>query len=333
MVASANAANNTLEGQDTSKGGEAPGADMRPLPEQLAAQQEAAVEEEETGPDLGTKRQYLVVMRHGERLDEIDVSWRAQSLRPWDPPLSPKGEKQASDVAAKLKQYDFGRVYISPFLRTLQTALHTCEGLGIPPEKWTVTCSVSEFLNPGILVKKPAKLPDGHINTWFWEKGNMEDTLKSKVPNEYGKRVNLGEKEFGRYPENLLNSRVRYSRAFKKITDEADGENVLVVAHWDAVSGSVARLRPWAISDKVVHTGFTVAYREEMPDGTWGKWHLETKNGEGGVHWVEAFKPLYIAGSTGQKVYRAASGLVGKLNPFHHRKDHSSSSSNGDVRT
>ncbi len=51
----------------------------------------------------------------------------------------------------------------------------------------------------------------------------------------------------------------------QKITDEADGENVLVVAHWDAVSGSVARLRPWAISDKVVHTGFTVAYREEMP--------------------------------------------------------------------
>lgn len=34
-------------------------------------------------------------------------------------------------------------------------------------------------------------------------------------PAGYGKRVNLGDKEFGRYPENLLNSRVRYSRAFK----------------------------------------------------------------------------------------------------------------------
>lgn len=31
----------------------------------------------------------------------------------------------------------------------------------------------------------------------------------------YGSRVKLGEKEFGRYPENLLNSRVRYSRAFQ----------------------------------------------------------------------------------------------------------------------
>ena len=63
----------------------------RGLPEQLQAQTEAAVEEEETGPPLGTKRQYLVVMRHGERMDEIDVSWRSTSKRPWDPPLSDKG--------------------------------------------------------------------------------------------------------------------------------------------------------------------------------------------------------------------------------------------------
>ncbi len=63
----------------------------RGLPEQLQAQTEAAVEEEETGPPLGTKRQYLVVMRHGERMDEIDVGWRQTSKRPWDPPLSDKG--------------------------------------------------------------------------------------------------------------------------------------------------------------------------------------------------------------------------------------------------
>lgn len=53
-------------------------------------------------------------------------------------------------------------------------------------------------------------------------------------------------------------------------------------------------------------------------EGGWGKWHLETKNGDNGVHWVEAFKPFYIAGATGSKIYRAASGLLGKLNPFYH---------------
>ena len=75
----------------------------RSIPEQLAAQQEAAyAEEEETGPSLGTQKQYLLVMRHGERLDEIDVGWREKAERPWDPPLSPKGEQQVG-----------GRLFIS----------------------------------------------------------------------------------------------------------------------------------------------------------------------------------------------------------------------------
>ena len=50
-------------------------------------------------------------------------------------------------------------------------------------------------------------------------------------------------------------------------------------------------------------------------DGTWGKWRLETKNGENGVHWVEAFKPIYLAGSAGKKVFSVASGIVGKVRP------------------
>ncbi|CAK0786004.1 hypothetical protein CVIRNUC_009217 [Coccomyxa viridis] len=293
---------------------------LRGLPEQLQAQSEAAVEEEETGPPLGTKRQYLVVMRHGERMDEIDLSWRETSKRPWDPPLSDKGLQQASAAADKLKGFKFSRVFISPFLRTMQTAANCCEGLGIPPEKWTVTCIVGEFLNPGILVKKPAKIPEGHINSWFWERGSLKDDLPLKLPEGYASRVQQGQATFGKYPENLLHSRVRYSKAFKEIADEADGEDILVVAHWDAVSGSIARLRPWAIADHVIHTGYTVQWRERQEDGTWGKWRLETKNGENGVHWVEAFKPIYLAGSAGKKVFSVASGIVGKVNPFYHSK-------------
>ena len=103
----------------------------------------------------------------------------------------------------------------------MQTAANCCEGLGIPPEKWTVTCIVGEvspelhdmgsllnwmllsswqpwtrhacllmsfsclvvqFLNPGILVKKPAKIPEGHINSWFWERGSLKDDLPLKLP-------------------------------------------------------------------------------------------------------------------------------------------------------
>jgi hypothetical protein len=64
-----------------------------------------------------------------------------------------------------------------------------------------------------------------------------------------------------------VNGSVLYC-SVQKIADEVDGDNVLVVSHWDAVSGSIARLRPWAISDHVIHTGFTVAYRERLPGVT-----------------------------------------------------------------
>jgi len=38
---------------------------------------------------------------------------------------------------------------------------------------------------------------------------------------------------------------------------------VLIVTHGDAVNSSVTRLMPWTIVYPVLHTGFTVAYRDQ----------------------------------------------------------------------
>jgi hypothetical protein len=40
----------------------------------------------------------------------------------------------------------------------------------------------AQFLNPMILVKKGGKLPRGHIQSWFWERGNLRDSLPLKLP-------------------------------------------------------------------------------------------------------------------------------------------------------
>ena len=50
---------------------------------------------------------------------------------------------------------------------------------------------------------------------------------------------------------------------FQDIADKADGDNVLIVTHGDAVNSSVSRIMPWAIVYPVLHTGFTVAYRDQ----------------------------------------------------------------------
>jgi len=40
----------------------------------------------------------------------------------------------------------------------------------------------AQFLNPMILVKKGGKLPGGHIQSWFWERGSLRDSLPLKLP-------------------------------------------------------------------------------------------------------------------------------------------------------
>ena len=45
-------------------------------------------------------KQILITMRHGQRLDDIEPDWRLTTDRPWDPPLSPEGLRQASFAEA-----------------------------------------------------------------------------------------------------------------------------------------------------------------------------------------------------------------------------------------
>ena len=51
------------------------------------------------------------------------------------------------------------------------------------------------------------------------------------------------------------------------LADEADGANTLIVTHGDGVNASVTRLIPWALVYPVLHTGFTVAYRDQAEGG------------------------------------------------------------------
>ncbi|KAK9840748.1 hypothetical protein WJX81_002154 [Elliptochloris bilobata] len=260
---------------------------------------------------IATGNRVAAVAEAPPPVDEIDPEWVKTTARPFDPPLTEKGEEQARSVAEQLKKYDIQQVYISPFYRCIQTARLCTEGLKIPPERWTVSVAVCEFLNPMILVKKGGKLPAGHIQSWFWERGNLKDSLSLKLPPHIASKVKVGQTEFKRYPENLLNSRVRYGRAFQDIADEAQG-NVLIVTHGDAVNSSVSRLRPWAIVHPVHHTGFTAAYRDEKEDGGWGPWHLESKSGENGVWWYEQLRPAF-------SLYHGAKGVVSaacRLVPF-----------------
>ena len=78
--------------------------------------------------------QKMWVIRHGERLDEVDDSWQATTDRPYDPPLTAKGRGQAfarGQALARAGAAGAGGCVVacSPFLRCIQTGAEVLKGM------------------------------------------------------------------------------------------------------------------------------------------------------------------------------------------------------------
>jgi broad specificity phosphatase PhoE len=96
--------------------------------------------EGDNGNDQKRHKIYVVVARHGERWDYVQrdagINWIATAERPWDPPLSPNGLKQATRLGthlkAKLVELNLPPIvacYSSPFLRCRQTACRAVQAI------------------------------------------------------------------------------------------------------------------------------------------------------------------------------------------------------------
>ena len=48
-----------------------------------------------------SSKQRVIVVRHGERLDNVDYTWTETAARPYDPPLTEKGVEQARDTGKR----------------------------------------------------------------------------------------------------------------------------------------------------------------------------------------------------------------------------------------
>jgi len=86
----------------------------------------------------------LIVIRHGERQDEVDKNWSEESSSPWDPPLSQHGREQGAQAAKLLADYAVQRVVTSPFARCLETTAVLMEALELPWERCAVDCRFGE---------------------------------------------------------------------------------------------------------------------------------------------------------------------------------------------
>lgn len=86
-------------------------------------------------PGPPNHHQNVVVMRHGHRLDNFAPLWVSTAARPWDPPLYKDGLTRAFNTGRDLRNnlgFPIHRVFVSPFLRCVQTAGEAISGLVSP---------------------------------------------------------------------------------------------------------------------------------------------------------------------------------------------------------
>ncbi|MEB3225021.1 MAG: histidine phosphatase family protein [Synechococcus sp.] len=91
-------------------------------------------------------------VRHGNRLDFVQPAWFCTALYPYDPPLCPRGHRQAQDLGDRLAQEQIQHLFVSPFLRTRQTAQYCAQGLKLVP---TVLANLGEWQNPRWMKRPP----------------------------------------------------------------------------------------------------------------------------------------------------------------------------------
>lgn len=122
---------------------------------------------------MGIRRIFLA--RHGNRQDFVDPTWPSRADEPYDPPLSADGVEQARRLGLRLQREGIDAIVASPFLRTVQTAHHANEALGLPIY---LEPGFGEFLHPKTFERVPRlralgelrgdypTLADGYVPTW-----------------------------------------------------------------------------------------------------------------------------------------------------------------------
>jgi broad specificity phosphatase PhoE len=161
--------------------------------------------------------QVLWVVRHGDRMDNFDPTWRKQVAHHEDTPLSPLGHEQAQEVAQSILAAGcpVHHILASPFLRAMQTALPLAEQSGTPMKLedsvWETGC------------RRP---PPSHMDQGF----PIDETHGSYFTPECGERPADFRPRLARSAEGVL----------KRFPFELG--NVAIFSHADPVAYLVAEL-------------------------------------------------------------------------------------------
>ncbi|XP_006606963.1 uncharacterized protein LOC114412812 isoform X3 [Glycine soja] len=246
--------------------------------------------------------QNVVVMRHGERFDNFEPSWAATAARPWDPPLAEAGRKRAFKTGLRLREsveFPIGRVFVSPFLRCLQTAVELVaslsDGVAVKPSevKVSVEYGLCEMMNSKAI--RPNVAPkDGNMG---FDVAVCEAMLPAEIVDKNVERMC---KELPQWEESVLQAGARYQQLIKDLADKYPTENLLLVTHGEGVKVAVSSFKKDAEVNEVDYCGYVELRRPMfMKDHTFaaGEFDLLTTSGQTGVSY---FLPRPLGSDTNQ---------------------------------
>ena len=188
---------------------------------------------EEPPAEFATASTRIIVARHAERADDVDVGWTAHDDGfPDDPPLTPFGLEQAALLAQTLLRArpNLDAVCTSPFLRCVQTADAVARAFGLPLR---VEHGLYEHLAPG---------------SRFWGGGGLKAAPKLRSPAELRARfpsIDASHRSLARpeYPEDGVAVRRRHVALARRCLRRFAGRQVLLVGHGATVRFLALALR------------------------------------------------------------------------------------------
>jgi broad specificity phosphatase PhoE len=176
---------------------------------------------------MGEHRRVWLV-RHGNRLDFVRPEWFETAIHPYDPPLCPAGLLQAKELGTRLRCEGIDHVFVSPFLRTLQTAAAIAPSFPLKKLSLKIEGGLGEWLNPAWMPAAPSLSFDPTLDN-----GDFQNHCS--VDRDYRSQCQPV------YPESESQMLQRSAATMNYLVERYSG-NLLVVAHKESLRGCAIAL-------------------------------------------------------------------------------------------
>ncbi|CAH2063384.1 unnamed protein product [Thlaspi arvense] len=268
--------------------------------------------------------QNIFVMRHGDRIDNFEPLWVSTAARPWDPPLIQDGKIRAFRTGQRIRSqigFPIHRVFVSPFLRCIQTASEVVAALSaVNVDPNAMSSKDVPSIDKSKLKSMKLRCDDHHplmfikiatcgilqvaIEFGLCEMLNSVAIRRELAPKD-GKfdfsisdleamfpegmvdhNVDRIYKEMPKWEESLEGCRDRYVKVVKALADKYPTENLLLVTHGEGVGTTFSTFYKETTVYEVDYCAY-VELRREVPskDGSVkaGEYEVVLSHGQAGI--------------------------------------------------